>query len=96
MASTTPTLDLALFPGLIQHHPAHRLLYCQSCTAVVFPKGLCRHLYSCHRLPQAQRRLLVKHCQSLDLITQPEDLQLPPDHSPALPFLPVHKGHSCR
>jgi hypothetical protein len=96
MATTAPTLDSALFPGLIQHHPAHRLLYCRPCTAVVFPKALQRHLQSQHRLPLAQRQLLVEHCQSLDLIAQQKDLQLPPDHSPALPFVPVHTGYSCR
>jgi hypothetical protein len=63
---------------------------------VVFLKALRQHLYSCHQLPLDQRQLLVQHCQSLDLITQPKDLQLPPDHSPALPFLPVRKGYSCR
>jgi len=65
-STTALTLDLELdpelFPGLIQHHPKHRLLYCRPCAAVLFPKGLCRHLQSCHRLPLAQRRLLLQHC----------------------------------
>ena len=97
MPATAPTtLDLALFPGLIQHHPEHRLLYCKPCTAVVFPQSLRRHLQGCHRLLRASRQLLLQHCQSLDLITHPKDLQLPPDHSLALQFLPVQKGYSCR
>jgi hypothetical protein len=75
MATTAaPTLDPALLPGLIQHHPAHRLLYCWPCTAVVFPKGLHWHLLRYHRLTPAQRWLLVQHSQSLDLIAQPKDL----------------------
>jgi hypothetical protein len=61
----------------------------------VFPKALRQHLQRRHRLPVAQRQLLLRHCQSLDLITRPEDLQLPPDHSSTLPFLPVKKGYSC-
>ena len=96
MPATAPTtLDPALFPGLIQHHPEHRLLYCKPCTAVVFPQSLRRHLQGCHRLLRAQRQLLLQHCQSLDLITHPEDLQLLPDHSLALQFLPVQRGYSC-
>ena len=54
-----PTLDPALFPGLIQHYPKHRLLYCRPCTTVIFLKALWRHLQSCHQLPLAQRQLLV-------------------------------------
>ena len=97
MATAAPTqeLDPALFPGPIQHQPEHRLLYCRSCTAVVFLKGLPRHLQHFHRVFAAARQPLLKHCQSLDLITQPKDLQLLPDHSPALQFLPVHTGYSC-
>jgi hypothetical protein len=95
MPTAAPPPDPAPFPSFIQHRPEHRLLYCQPCSAVVFPKGLCRHLQRCHRLPAAQRRRLVQHCQSLDLITQPEDLQPPLDDSPALPFLPVRTGYSC-
>jgi len=91
-APPPPTLDPALFPGLIQHHPEHCLLYCRPCTAVVFRGALWRHLQTSHRLPVAQRKLLVRHCQALDLITQPEDLRLPPDESPPLPFLPVRRG----
>jgi hypothetical protein len=95
-APTIPTtLNPALFPGLIQYYPDHRLLYCRSCTTAVFSKALRRHLQDRHCLPLAQRQLLLQHCQSLDLISQPEDLQLPPDKSLALPLLPVQKGYSC-
>jgi Orsellinic acid/F9775 biosynthesis cluster protein D len=98
MPTPAPTtiLDLALFLGLIQHHPDYRLLYCQPCTAVVFIGALWRHLRDHHQVPLVQRKLLLQHCQSLDLIPTPEDLQLPIDHSPALQFLPVHQGYSCR
>jgi Orsellinic acid/F9775 biosynthesis cluster protein D len=95
MATVAPTLGPALFPGIIQHHPEHRLLYCRPCSTVVLARALKQHLCSCHRLPLSQRQLLLKHCQSLDLITQRKDLQLLPDQSPALPFLPVQKGYSC-
>lgn len=63
---------------------------------MVFLKSLRKHLWGRHRLPLAQRQLLLQHCQSLDLITQPGDLQLPADHSLALQFLSVYKGYSCR
>ena len=95
-AAPTPKLNPALFPGLIQHHPKHRLLCCRPCFAAVLPKALCRHLQTFHQVPIEQRRLLLKHCESLDLITQAKDIQLPPNHSPALQFLPVTKGYSCR
>jgi hypothetical protein len=98
MATAAPTqeLDPALFPGIIQHRPEHRLLYCRPCSAAMFPKGLHRHLQAYHRVPIEQRRLLLQHCGSLDLITQAKDIQLPLNHSPALQFLPVQKGYSCR
>jgi hypothetical protein len=98
MPTTAPALvlDPALFPGLIQHYPEHRLLYCWSCTTVVFLKGLSRHLQDVHKVSVATRQPFLDHCQSLDLITQPKDLQLPPDHSLALEFLPVQEGYSCR
>jgi hypothetical protein len=97
MPTTAPALvlDPAIFPGLIQHHPNHRLLYCQYCTTVVFLKGLSRHLRGVHSVPTAMRQPLLDHCQSLDLITQRKDLQLPPDHSLALQFLPMQEGYSC-
>jgi hypothetical protein len=98
MSPTTPlpTLDPTLFPGLIQHYPEHRLLYCQPCTAVVFPTALFRHLQRLHQpVPVAQRKLLVQYCHSLDLAAGPKDLQLPPENSPPLLFVPVQKGYSC-
>jgi Orsellinic acid/F9775 biosynthesis cluster protein D len=94
--ASTPVLDPALFPGLIQYHPEYRLLYCRSYTTVVFLKGLFRHLQDVHKVSAATRQPLLDHCQSLDLITQPKDLQLPPDYSLALQFLPVQEGYSCR
>jgi Orsellinic acid/F9775 biosynthesis cluster protein D len=93
--AAAPTPDPAPFPGFIRHYPEHRLLFCQPCSAVVFPKGLCQHLRRSHQLPTAQRKLLVERCWSLDLITQSKDLQLQPDYSPALSFLSVHNGYSC-
>jgi Orsellinic acid/F9775 biosynthesis cluster protein D len=95
MPTTAPTLDPALFPGIIQHRPKHRLLYCRPYSTVVLPRSLQQHLYGCHTLPQAQRKLLLQHCRSLDLTAQRRDLQLPPDASPALPSLPIEKGYSC-
>jgi hypothetical protein len=95
MPTIAPTLDPALFPGIIQHYPEHSLLYCQPCSAVVLLPALQLHLRRYHRLPLAQRKLLLKHCQSLDLIAKREDLQLPPNGSPALLFLPIKKGYSC-
>ena len=94
-ATTSTTLEPALFPGLIQHYPDYHILYCKPCTAVVFPKGLYRHLQGFHQVLPAQRLLLVQHCQSLDLIARPEDLQLQPDYSLALRFLPIQQGYSC-
>jgi hypothetical protein len=47
-------------------------------------------------VPVEQRKLLLKHCESLDLITQAKDIQLLPNDSLALQFLPVTKGYSCR
>jgi hypothetical protein len=61
----------------------------------MFPKGLHWHLQVYHRVPIEQRRLLLQHCGSLDLITKAKDIQLPLDNSPALQFLPVTKGYSC-
>ena len=58
-------------------------------------RSLQQHLYNCHYLPKAQLRLLLQHCRSLDLITQHKNLQLLPDGSPALQFLPIKKGSSC-
>jgi hypothetical protein len=95
-AAPTTVLDLALFPGLIQHHPDYRLLYCRPCTAVISIGALWRHLQDHHRVPLVQRKLLLKHCQSLDLIPKLKDLRLPIDHSLALQFLPVRQGYSCR
>ena len=95
MATAAPKLDPALFPGIIQHYPEHRLLYCQPCSTVVLLRSLPQHLHSCHYLLKAQRRLLLQHCRSLDLITQRKDLQLLPNGSPALQFLPINKGYSC-
>jgi hypothetical protein len=63
---------------------------------VLFLNNLRQHLYSYHeQLPQIQRQLLVEHCETLDLVTQPKDLRLPPHHSPALEFLPIRQGYSC-
>jgi hypothetical protein len=96
MSLPTPTLDPALLYNLIQHHPEHCLLYCQPCAAVLFPKGLHRHLQKLHKqVPAAQRQLLTQHCQSLELITQPKDLQLPLDNSLPLSFMPIQQGYSC-
>jgi hypothetical protein len=93
---SVPDLNLALFPGVIQSHPQHRLLYCRPCATVVLPRTLPEHLRRFHRgFAASQRRLLVQHCETLDLITAVEDLQLQLDKSPPLPFLPVHKGYSC-
>jgi Orsellinic acid/F9775 biosynthesis cluster protein D len=95
MPTAAPTLDPVLFPGIIQHCPEHSLLYCKPCSAVVLLPALQLHLRRCHRLPLAQLKLLLKHCQSLDLIAKRRDLQLPPNGSPALLFPPIKKGYSC-
>jgi hypothetical protein len=96
MPSTAhPTLNLAIFPGLIQHYPDCHVLYCKPCNAVVFPTALSGHLGRYHKVHIDQRRLLDQHCQSLELVAQRKDLQLPADQSLALQFLPVHAGYSC-
>jgi Orsellinic acid/F9775 biosynthesis cluster protein D len=48
-------------------------------------------------VPVDQRKLLIQHCQSLEseLIPDQKQLQLPPDDSPPLWFLPVRDGFSC-
>ena len=93
--TTASTLDPALFPGLICYYPAYRLLYCCSCRAVILIGTLSHHLYDCHHVRGPQHRLLVEHCRSLDLVTQRADLQLPPNGSPALAFVPTRAGYSC-
>jgi len=94
--TATIALEPALFPGLVYHSPEYRLLYCRGCKAVVLSRALNRHLNTYHRCYSvAQRRLLVRHSQTLDLITNPEDLPLQPDHSPALSFVWVEQGYSC-
>jgi hypothetical protein len=96
MPPATPTPDPTPFVGLIQHHPDHRLLYCGPCWAVVFIVGLLRHLQTYHlQLPLNWRKRIHIHYQFLDLITQKMDLKLLPNHSPALPFLPITGGYSC-
>jgi hypothetical protein len=96
MPSTAhPTLDPAIFPGLIQHYPDCHVLYCKPCNAIVFPTALSRHLQHYHKVHIDQRRLLDQHCQSLELVARRKDLQLPADQSLALQFLPVHAGYSC-
>jgi hypothetical protein len=97
MSSTAhPTLDPALFPGLIQHYPDYCVLYCKPCRAVVFPNALPRHLQHNHDIPITQRTLLVHYCQSLELAATRKDLQLPADQSLPLPSVPIHPGYSCR
>ena len=95
-STTSLLLDPALFPGLIQYYPAYCVLYCRPCTAVVFPSALLQHLQHCYNLfAVVQRRLLVQHCQTLDLIAAAGDLQLPANDSLLLSFLPVYPGYSC-
>jgi len=48
MPAAAPTLDPALFSGVIQHYPEHRLLYCRTCSSVVLRQSLQQHLYCCH------------------------------------------------
>jgi len=97
MASTAHlTLDPAVFPGLIQHYPDYRVLYCKPCHAVVLPTALPRHLQQYHDISIAQRRLLEHYCQSLELNATGKDTQLPADQSLPLQPLPIRPGYSCR
>ena len=94
MPAPLPALDLAIFPGLIQHLPDHRVLYCKPCTTIVLPKSLDCHLRRYHRCPIAQRRALLEYCSSsFDLLPGlPAEL---PDGQLQLPQLPVLEGFSC-
>lgn len=85
---------IRLYSRLDLELPDYRVLYCKPCTAVVFPTSLPRHLQRYHNVLIDQRRLLVQHCQSLELIAKHKDLQLLADQSLALQFLFVHAGYS--
>ena len=58
-----PQLEL----GPLSYYPAHHLLYCSVCHAVVFPQSVPRHLWRSHpvQVSKAQRHHIVRQIATL-------------------------------
>ena len=90
------TLDPKFFPSIIEHLPDCRVLFCHVHKQPVPLRQLDQHLYKTHGLGMAARRPLVEHCQTLDIVQRPDEIELRPDYSPAIPALPVYnEAYSC-
>jgi hypothetical protein len=89
------SIDLNIFPRIIEHIPTFHILYCHQCKQVCFPSSLSSHLFEIHKIPAVKRRPIIQFCQTLDVVNTAQDLTLPADWLPALGFLPLYSGYSC-
>ena len=99
--SPLSSTQLPLHCPIIKYaYAGHRILYCKSCSSIVFPATLRRHLGDMHSsLSVKVRRQIASFYEADidDLVSKDTHaaLPLPQDDSPPLPFLPTYSGFAC-